>query len=223
VATLEAQKARKSRHSLPFHPSSGGNFRHNLWIIPLLVFLLIILLLALVNGYSSYPQARYYKAMGDAYADKEGLIPFALQGALVTIARKPKPEQTQEEKVNQPEKQLAALGLTQDQKELIGGIQGLREAQVFATQMDAADSLYFLEPKDSFLSQSNISVTYYDGHHRIKAIGTEFQDNRIKVIEAVGGTLTLKCCLNEASEPLRAHKMRLTRHQVPARACRNSS
>jgi hypothetical protein len=72
----------------------------------------------------------------------------------------------------------------------VGGIQGLRDAQAFATQMDAADSLYFLEPHDSFLTQSNISVTYYDGHHRIKTIGTEFQDNRIKVIEAVGGIIT---------------------------------
>ena len=152
--------------------------------------LCIILLLALTNGCTSYPQARYYKATGDAFADKEGLIPFALQGALVTIAPKPDPKQTQEERMKQPEKQIAALGLIQGQKKSVANIEGLKGALVFATQMDAVDSLYFLEPKDSFLTQSNISVTYYDGYHGIKAIGTEFQDNRIKVIEAIGGTIT---------------------------------
>jgi hypothetical protein len=181
--TLVAADQNKARDSSAWETRmmNAPTFRHGLRIF---------FLLALVNGCSSYPEARYYKAAGDAFADKEGLIPFALQGALVTLAPRPDPKQAQEDKLKQPEKQLTALGVTEGVKRKVQNIEGLEAAQVFATQMDAEDSLYFLEPKDSLLIQSNISVTYYDGHHRIKSIGTEFQDNRIKVVEAVGGTIT---------------------------------
>lgn len=148
---------------------------------------------------SSYPEARYYKAPTNPDTDKRMLTPFApdkknliafsLQGALVTIAPKPSSDTSKESKTNQPEAQLDALGLTKASKP-VASIEDLKnDSQAFATQADAADSIYFLEPKDDFLTKSNISVTYYDGQHRIKAVGTEFQDDRIKVIQALGGTI----------------------------------
>jgi hypothetical protein len=160
---------------------------------------LMFLLVIIVIGCSSYPQARYYKAPPNPdkdkkvlipfAPDKKNLIPFSLQGALVTIAPKPALVTTKEEKTNQPKAQLDALGLTGDPK-LVASIEDLKNvSQAFATQADAADSIYFLEPKDDVLTKSNISVTYYDGQHRIKAIGTEFQDDRIKVIQALGGAV----------------------------------
>lgn len=160
---------------------------------------LMFLFVIIVVGCSSYPQARYYKAPPNPdkdkkilvpfAPDKKNLIPFSLQGALVTIAPKPAPAATKEEKTNQSKAQLDALGLTIDPKP-VASIEDLKNgSQAFATQADAANSIYFLEPKDDFLTKSNISVTYYDGQHRIKAIGTEFQDDRIKVIQALGGAV----------------------------------
>ena len=87
----------------------------------------IILLLALANGCSSYPQACYYKVTDGIFADKEGLIPFALQGALVTIAPEPDPKQKQKDTMKQPGVQLGALGLIKGQKKSVEDIEGLRE------------------------------------------------------------------------------------------------
>ena len=147
------------------------------------------------SGCSSYPQARYHSAATRALLAEDVLLPFALQASLVTIATAPTPGQLQEEKGRQPQEQLAALGLAQGQKSFVTGIQGLRKAQAFAVQMEAMNSLFLLEPDKSFLTESDISVTYYDGHHTMKAIGTEFQDNRIKAIEAVGGIIAASVAL----------------------------
>lgn len=174
---------------------NSSTMRQHKLISMFLTFLFISILGMLLNGCSSYPQARYYNAKVGADPAKESLIPFALQGCLITIApkqnEKAKETQTKDENKKQPENELSALGLTPAQQGVVQNISQLKlVAQVFATQMDASDSLYYLESHDSLLTKSNISVSYYDGRHTIKTIGTEFQDDRIKVIEAIGGTVT---------------------------------
>ena len=150
----------------------------------------LVSLLCVAIGCSS-PQARYYKSGSEVDRIKiektEGLIAFNLQGALVTIAPKPTSKEAQETKAKQPETQLDALGLTRDPQK-IDKMEDLKNTQAFATQADAVDSLFLLEPNDDLFTKSNMSVTYYDGRHRIKAIGTDFQDDRIKIVQALGGT-----------------------------------
>ncbi len=148
---------------------------------------MLVLLQALVLGCSSYPQARYYKVTRDFDRNDKNLVAFSLQAASVTISE-PSPAKTQGqgEKENQTKAQLDALGLT---KEITVDCSqsGLKDSQAFATQMDVKDSLYLLKPKDTFLTKSNMSVVYYDGYHRVQKIGTDFQDDRIAAIQALGG------------------------------------
>ena len=151
----------------------------------------LVSLLCMAIG-CSFPQARYYKSGSDVDQAKiektAGMVAFNLQGALVTIAPKPASKDSQEAKTKQPETQLDALGLTRDPQK-IDKVEDLKNTQAFATQADAADSLFLLEPKDDLFTKSNMSVSYYDGRHRIKAIGTDFQDDRIKIVQSLGGTI----------------------------------
>ncbi len=39
------------------------------------------------------------------------------------------------------------------------------------------------------LRKTTLSIAYYDGHHSVKSIGTAFEDRRVKMLEAVGGTV----------------------------------
>jgi len=171
---------------------------------------MLVLLLALVVGCSSYPQARYYKAGGvdpkkDAnvpgvQGDVKGKISFILQGALVTItkpgqenpqaakAQQPGQANPQAQKPKPPEIQQDALGLTNKAQLECSRIE-MKDTQAFATPANATDSHYILVSEETIFTKSNISVTYYDGTRRIKTIGTELQDDRIKIIGAVGGTI----------------------------------
>ena len=164
-----------------------------------------VFLLAFIVGCGSYPQARYYKATPNFDRDEKNLMAFSLQAASVTISKpSPAKKSSQGEMENQTKAQLDALGLTEEIP--VGcSASGLKDTQAFATQMDAKDSLYFLKPKDTFLTKSNMSVTYYDGYHRTKSIGTDFQDDRITIIQAVGGIVASAigiAALTKGEEPL---------------------
>ena len=144
---------------------------------------MLLLSICLLPGCSAYPEARYYKTADREYLYKEGLLPFSLQGALVTIAV------TADNEAVETTKALEPYGLTRSKRREIKAVQDLEGSHVFAISSDAFDSTYLMEPKDSFIVQSNISASYFDGTNRIRTIGTDFQDNRIKVIEAIGGTI----------------------------------
>jgi hypothetical protein len=157
-----------------------------------------VLLLILFVGCSSYPQARYYKADSNVDRNDKNLIAFSLQASSVTISKQKKPGP--EEKENQTKAQLATLGLTEETTAKCSA-DGLRDTQAFATQMDGKNSLYFLKPKDTFLTKSNMSISYFDGYQRIKSIGTDFQDDRIASIQALGGIVASVLAVAAAEPP----------------------
>jgi len=171
-------------------------------------YVMVVLLLAILAGCTSYPQARYYKVGGDdpqkgriwGKGDVQGKISFTLQGALVTItkptqekpqaakSKQPKQEKPQAPKSEQPEALAEVLGLT-NKTQVKCSATDMEDTQAIATQADAANSQYILIPEKTIFTKSNMSVTYFDGTHRIKTIGTELQDDRIKIIGAIGGAI----------------------------------
>jgi hypothetical protein len=164
---------------------------------------MLVLLLAVVVGCTSYPQARYYKAGGvdpTKKGDVQGKISFTLQGGLVTIT-KPTQEKppAQEKPQAQSKTPQEALGLT-NRTDVECSKSELKSTQAFATQADAANSQYILVPEKTTFTKSNVSVTYFDGTHRIKTIGTELQDDRIKIIGAIGSAISTIVPLAMAAE-----------------------
>ena len=78
---------------------------------------MLLLSICLLPGCSAYPEARYYKTADREYLYKEGLLPFSLQGALVTIAV------TADNEAVETTKALEPYGLTRSKRREIKAVQ----------------------------------------------------------------------------------------------------
>jgi len=154
--------------------------------------------------------------VGTKGTDEEGSIKFYLYGSLVTLVdgsqAGPAPaagaggKETPPKAVNEtpakadnetppqdPSAQAAALLRAQPKVPIT--IKDLAElkskpAKAVPSKKIEDDTLYALVPKETFYYKPNISVSYVANSYAIKTLGAAAEDNRVQIIQAVGGALT---------------------------------
>jgi hypothetical protein len=176
-------------------------------------FLLLSLMLV---GCASAPEATYttydttQNARGEANIksgkNQEGSIKFFLQGSVLTLAIAA-PKSTTEPGAKPPAGKIGGTtaGPTERTTTTAAGmlnavtaaptpvsnVETLQKvgASVIVTASEDKRFLFGLNPVESIWFKPNVSVTYFDNSRMIKVIGTDAQDDRIKVIQGIGGAL----------------------------------
>jgi hypothetical protein len=149
----------------------------------------VLIGLLFAAGCASYPTVTYLQPSSP---DAAGAIKYNLQGSLVTLG-KIKAKGTGEAGLRMAsdwEKENKVNTLTYDPVR-INSIAGFKENDIHAivTATEAKKHCYAIKPNESILTKTNVSVSYIDNTGLIKSIGTSFEDNRIKAIEAIGGII----------------------------------
>jgi hypothetical protein len=171
----------------------------------------------IMTGCTSAPTMKYAaysyksdKTVATQGTDEEGSVKFYLYGSLVTLvdgsqapaAPAPavgaggKDTAAKTDKETPPlDASAQAATLLKAQPKVPVLIKTLAELKnkpakaVPAKKIDD-ETLYALVPKETFYYKPNISVSYVTNSYAIKTLGAAAEDNRVQIIQAVGGALT---------------------------------
>ncbi len=141
-----------------------------------LIFLFVPLLM--VYACASYPRVTYLSLPNK---DADGAIKYYLQGSLVTLGVEPENKGKEDAKNGVSAEFLKT-------KISLSNVNEIRQNDVRAivTPTESKNHLYAIKPHESVWSKTSVSVSYVDNTRLIKSIGTNFEDNRIKVIQSTG-------------------------------------
>jgi hypothetical protein len=147
---------------------------------------LILVAVLMVSGCASYPTVTY---LPPSSKDADGAIKYYLQGSFVTLTAVGGQESREENGSGENKKKSVN---TEFLKTSVNSVNELKEKNVRAivTATESRKHFYAIKPHESAWSKTMVSVSYVDNTSLIKSIGTSFEDNRIKIIEASGAIIT---------------------------------
>jgi hypothetical protein len=158
---------------------------------------------SIITGCASAPTMKYatYTSGSTSGTDQQGSIKFYLYGSIVTLvdgsatpAPAPTPGQTNNSNPKAPPDPAtqAKTLLKASIPVHIPDVQALkaRPAQAVVSKKIDTTTLYALVPDEKFYFKPNISVTYVTNSYAIKTLGAAAEDDRVKIITAIGGILT---------------------------------
>jgi hypothetical protein len=170
-----------------------------------------------LTGCTSAPTMKYAaysyksdKTVATQGTDEEGSVKFYLYGSLVTLVdgsqATPAPAPAvgaggkdtaakTDKETPPPDASAQAATLLKAQPRVPVLIKTLEElkakpAKAVPSKKIDDETLYALVPKETFYYKPNISVSYVTNSYAIKTLGAAAEDNRVQIIQAVGGALT---------------------------------
>jgi hypothetical protein len=153
---------------------------------------LVLIALLFASGCASYPTVTYLEPSSP---DANGAIKYHLQGSLVTLGK------IKSKKVSEAGTNENNIKTISDDRISINSVADFETQDVSAivTATEAKKHFYAVKPHESMWTKTYVSVSYVDNTRLIKSIGTGFEDNRIKVIEALGGIIVTAAGISKSA------------------------